>query len=338
MRSSADVRLHIGNAVPLANERDTGLVIALWESIDGFFRERPFVAQSGITGASKPYLISLDASSLVALLKRAHEQSGSLSRYRKARVDDAGIAVDAELLIKVTSDGAALEEEECYQVATVFIQQLLMAAHILHPGSLQILDARFIGEGAHRYEAQSFDARIFNGARRTALENGWPKFQEHSLETVWQWLEGCEVSQSHTAIKDINKVLFTLLKVAQQRHEHSSRTALLVMYQLEVLLNCRHVRSSAFVAERSRLILGRIPESADRFSELHEVCNKLFVANRPVHRPPLICHNTANALREDIGQNNSAVEAGTAIVLVLLQDLIAHGAYDYHFTESVSRE
>jgi hypothetical protein len=338
MRSSADVRLHIGNAIPPANEAETAQVIALWENIDDFFRERPFVAQSGTTGAPRPYLISLDAGSLVALLKRAREQSGSLTHYRKARVDDAGLAVDTELLIKVTSDGAELEEEECYQVVTVFIQQLLMAAHIIQPGSLQMLDARFLGEDAHRYEAQSFDAKIHYGARRTANDNRWPKFHAHSLETVWRWLEGCEVSQGHTAIKDINKVLFTLVKVAQQRLEYSARTALLVMYQLEVLLDCRHVRSAAFVAERARLILGKIPDTADRLSELHEVCNKLFVASRPVHRPPLICHHIGSVLREQIGQQSSPVESATAIVLVLLQDLIAHGAYDYHFSESFSRE
>lgn len=36
-------------------------------------------------------------------------------------------------------------------------------------------------------------------------------------------------------------------------------------------------------------------------------------------------------------QHNSAVESGTALVLKLLQDLIAHDAYRYSFTESFTR-
>jgi hypothetical protein len=132
------------------------------------------------------------------------------------------IAVDGALSITVTSNDHALDEIESYQVATIFLQQLNLAANIIIPGSMQVLNAQYTGAGAHRFEAQNFDSRILYGARRTAIYNDWPKLGSPTFDTVFAWLESCETSTVDTAIRDINKVLFTLLKVAEQRHEYSA--------------------------------------------------------------------------------------------------------------------
>lgn len=338
MASSRTIQLHIGNALPPANTRGTEQIIALWQQIGTFFRERAFQAQSGIKGVARVYSISLDSSSLLHAMESARDRSQSFSEQRRAYIDNPDNRIDAELAITVTGQEQALEELESYQVATVFLHQLVMATNIIHPGAFQVLDARFTGEGAHRFEAQQFDAQIFRGALKTATSNEWPKLGSPGLETVWNWLEHTGVAKADTAIQDINRVLFTLLKVAEQRQEYSARTVLLVMYQLEVLLDCRETRSLEQLRNRGQLVLGAIPEAADCFKELYDVRNGLFLANQPVHRPPLICHNTAKALREQIGQHNTAVESGTALVLALLQDLIAHNAQGYNFTERMSRE
>ncbi|TDT41432.1 hypothetical protein DES49_1516 [Halospina denitrificans] len=338
MASSRTIQLHIGNAIPPANAKGTERIIALWQQIGTFFGDRPFQAQSGIKGSARAYRISLDSSSLLRAMEGARDGSQSFSDHRSAHIKDPANRVDAELAITVTSEDQALEEVESYQVATVFLQQLVMATNIIHPGAFQVLDARFTGEGAHRFEAQQYDARIFHGALRTATSNQWPELGEPALETVWTWLEKTGVAKADTAIRDINRVLFTLLKVAEQRHEYSARTVLMVMFQLEVLLDCRDSRNLEQLRNRAQLVLGDIPEAADCFTELHDVRNGLFLANQPVNRPPLICHNTAQALREQIGQHNTAVESGTALVLALLQDLIANDAQSYNFIESMFRE
>src|SRR5690606_6488931 len=135
-----------------------------------------------------------------------------------------------------------------------------------------------------RYEAQNFDARIFFGAGRIAGYNNWPLLGSPAPDKVWAWLEACENSQTEIAIKEINRVLFTLLKVAEQRHEYSARTVLLVIYQLELLLDDRHASSPTELRQRLRMILGAIPESADCLAELVEVRNNLFQGNQPVRR------------------------------------------------------
>lgn len=337
MTSPITINLNIGSALPFGNPEDTSKIIKLWESLDEYFYHRPFTAQSGINTGARQYVVSLHTGSLLEMMRTAQALSGSFSSHLAAHIDDASLSVDGELGITIGRDDGSPTELEIYQVATVFVQQLVMAANIALPGSIQILDATFSGKGSRHYEAQAFDSRLFYGALKTAKTNNWPSFDRHSFGVIWDWLDGCEVSHNPTAISDINKALFTLLKVAEQRHEYSARTVLMVVYQLEILLGHRQPGGLESARNRIRLVLGDIPESADCFAELYEVRNSLFLAHQPVHRPPLICHGTAEALKEQIGQHNTAVESGTALVLALIQDLISHNARHYEFHESFSR-
>lgn len=337
MTLSPRIKLRIGKAIPSGNEQHSREIIALWKQLGSFFDDRAFTAQDAINGKVRSYQISLDTGELEKLLESAQASAGSFNKYLDTHIDNPEQRIDASLDLAITGRDHAPAEEEAYHVATVFLQQLVMLANISLPGSLQILDASFTGTSAHRYEAQSFDDRIFYGANRAARYHNWPVLATLSPARVWAWLEACETSQTEIAIKEINRVLFTLIKVAEQRHEYSARTVLLVIYQLELLLDCRHADSPGELRQRLRMILGDIPESADCLGELVEVRNSLFRGNQPVRRPPLICHTTAEALKGQLCQHDSAVESGTAMVLALLQDLIVHDCRRYEFTESVSR-
>jgi len=336
MPSTSTITLHVGNALPNGNDQDSRRIIGLWQDISAFFTECRFTAPGRIGGKARPCMIKLDASAMLLRFEDACAKAGSFDDYLRAQTDDAGLAINASLVLGISAEDA-LEEEEAYQVASIFLQQLVMLANIMLPGSIQFLDTHFIGPGAHRFEAQVFDSRIFHGALKSAAYNEWPQLPRPALAEVWAWLEACETSHADTAISDINKVLFTLLKVAEQRHEYSARTVLLVIYQLEMLLDCRHVEAPGLIRNRARMVLGNIPQAADPINELCEVRHNLFRANQPVHRPPLICHSTARSLQKQIGQHNSAVEAGTALVVALLHDLIAHDVRSFVFTETMTR-
>lgn len=337
MNTTAIIRLEIGNAIPAGNERETTAYLALWRQMDEFFTQCAFSAATGRGSGGVSCRISLDATALIDAMETARSASGTLTGQQIAHVEDPGQAVDAALAFEISREDGELQEEESYRIAMVFLQNLVIAATIAQPGSIQMLDARFSGEGAHRYEAPAFDSAIPYGALKACADFGWPELREPAFEEVWAWLEGCEASATDTAIKPINKALFTLLKIAEQRDEHRARPALLVMYLLEVLLDCRQLDSFAPLTRRIRLILGRIPDQADRLAELYETRNELFVGSQPVRRPPLICRNRAAVLREQTGQTHSPVDSGMSIALALLQDLVAHGAYRYEFTETLSR-
>lgn len=336
MTASAIINLQIGNAVPHGNAKDTRDIIALWQEIGRHFHERRFVAQGRIDAQVDTYNLTLDASALLTALEHAQAVGGSFDEYHRAHVGDETNSIAASMMLTIVADDA-LDETEAYQVATLFWQQLVMAANLVLPGSIQLLDTHYAGPGAHRYEAQVYDSQIMHGAYQTASANGWPSLQPPSFQAVWDWLDKCQVAHAHTAITNLNKVLFTLLKVAEQRHEYSARTVLLVVYQLEVLLDCRNTQTFQRIRNRARLVLSAIPEGADCFKGLYDVRNSLFLSDHPVHRPPLICHNTVDWLREQTDQHNNTIELGTAIVLALLHDLIAENATGYAFSEVVSR-
>ncbi|MDP3518636.1 MAG: hypothetical protein Q8S94_15880 [Pseudohongiella sp.] len=335
--TSATIKLHIGNALPPGNQAESARVISLWKTIEGFLKQKPFVAMAGINAQSCEYQVSLDASALLTLMEQAVSDAGSFDAYATKQGADSHLPISAALIFSVSSGGKSLAELESYQLVSVFIQQLVLACNLCLPGSIQILDARFDGDGAHRYEAQAFDSKILYGAMKASSYNDWPVLAVQSFERVWEWLASCETSCTDTALKNINKVLFTLLKVAEQRHEYSARTVLLVIYQLEVLLDCRQAGNHDLLHARARSVLGAIPEQSNCLRELQEVRNNLFLASQPVHRPPLICNTTADVLRGQIGQHNSAVESGSAMVLALLHDLIKHDAQSYTFSESWKR-
>lgn len=337
MTSSVTIQLQVGNAIPPGNEKETSEIIKFWQQANAFFADLRFTAQGQLNGVADSYRVGLDAGELIAAMENARDQSGSFSRHQLAHVEDPAMAIAAKLSVTVAADNRTTTEEESYQVASVFIQQLVIAVNLIRPGAIQILDTRFAGQGAHRYEAQNYDSRIFYGALKASQENLAPPLKELSIEEVWGWLEETGSSRTDTAIKSINEVLFTLLKVAENRHEYSARTTLLVMYQLEVILDCRQVNSLADVYHRTSLILEHFSHADEWLSELQEARNNLFMASVPVHRPPLICHTTENAMRRQFGQHRSAVESGTALVLALLHDLIAHGAQRYRFSETMVR-
>jgi hypothetical protein len=338
MTCSATIEFYIGSAIPPGNAAETANTINLWQSISTQLKHIEFTAPEAEHGSGALFHIDCDFSQLVERLEQAHKESAGFDAYLKRHIEDASLKTDAKLRLTLSHPDEHIKEAEFYRVATVFLQQLVLAANLAQPGSIQFLHTRFGDAVAHRYEAQEFDSRILYGAAKAAHYNEWPVIRTLDFADVWNWLDMCGSSQVSTAISRINKTLFSLLKVAQQRHESSARTALMVIYQLEQLLDCRQADSLERIRSRMRLILGDIPESANNLNELARIRSDLFVASQPVHRPPLIAHGNSEALRDQMDQHNSAVESGTAMVLALLHDLILSGAQQYEFAESYKRQ
>jgi hypothetical protein len=176
---------------------------------------------------------------------------------------------------------------------------------------------------------------LYYGAFRNLKDLGWWQRHNPGFGKVWQWLERAEGSHGNTALKPLDKVLYTMIKVAEQRNELSSRTALLVLYQLEMLLDCRSPLDARHLRNRIRMVLGDFPEAADCINELYGVRDGLLLGSRPVQRPPLVAHDAVAEFMEQIEHQDNPVEMGTALVLVLLRELISHDAQAFVFTERV---
>ncbi len=334
---SSTIVLNIAKAIPHGNSQDSAAIVALWRTIAAQLGTSKFSAQSSDKAVVKSYEVSMDASALLAVMEKAVSSAGSFDGYREAHGNDASVSLAGSLKFSIAAGGVVLEGMEAYAVATIFLQQLVLASNLVLPGSFQMLGASFSGSGSHLVEAGVADSVIFGGVRNSQKE-GWPRQPALEFAHVWQWLEQTEVSQTHTALKGINKVLLTMLKVAEQRHEYSARTVLLVLFQLEILLDTHTRHDAVLLRKRLRMVLGNIPERADCIKELSGVRNELFVGTQPVHRPPLLTHTVRDELAEQLGQYNMVVINGSAMVFALLRELINRKARTFVFTESVGVE
>lgn len=336
MSNNLQIQLVIGNAIPHGNTADSGDIISLWQQLKEFCREREFVTQCLGKPSIRKYTVALNAEQLLVVLQHASSTSGSFDEYLLAHVQDEAISIAAVLQIEVSVADGVLAEPEAYEVVTLFLQQMILAANLILPGSFQMLNTSYKGKGAYLYETQNFDSKLFFGAGKNLKDSGWWQRQAPTLETTWNWLEQVGVSQAHTAIKNINKTLFSMLKVAEQRNENSARAVLLVVYQIELLLDCRNRNDFNRLRKRARMILGDIPESADCINALYEVRDGMFLGSQPVNRPALISKFATVGFSEVMGFHDSAVELGVALVLVLLRELISKRAEAFVFTERVT--
>lgn len=332
MSTSTTIELDIANALPQANAADSARIVALWREIGSHFRNRGFSAQARPGGRVKLYNLSLDAAALIQTMDDALQQSGSFDQRRAAHIEDRNARVAGNLLLTVADRTGELQEREVYDVANLFLQQLVLAANLALPGSIQILAAGYVGPGAHLVEAGVADSVIFAGVRKVLAEH-W-QLPAVGFEQVWNWLETLELGHTHTAIKSIDKVLLTQLKVAEQRHEYSARTVLLVLFQLEQLLDCHARNDVALLRKRLRMLLGELPAAVDCLKDLISVRSELLQGYQPVMRPPLLAHDMHEELEDLLGQHNMTVINAAALVQALLLQLVARGGSDFVFNES----
>lgn len=329
----SSLQVSIDNVIPQANRDDSSAILALW-------REAAQLGDSSFTAQARPgaplrkYRVAMDASSLLSALEQALA-AGSFDRQREAHREHPSVSLAGGFAFSIEADGQPVRGLEAWGVVSVFLQQLELATNLVIPGSFQLLGGRFSGEEAHLVEAPVADSVIYGGVRRSLAEH-WPAQAGPGFAAVWNWLVQAELSHTHTAIKDVNKVLLTALKVAEQRQEYSARTVLLVLFQLEILLDCHTRNDPALLRRRLNMVLGKVPDAADCIRELYSVRNELFTGTQPVHRPSLLTDTVEDALEEQLGQYNQVVVHASTLVLLLLRELVARGARGFVFRETVT--
>ncbi len=325
--------VYLGNVIPHADSQASEKILGLWQSASELFMEFEFSCSLPGGGQNFKGSMQCKLDGVVEQMTKAIKASGSFDAYRESRSQNPDIPVSAMIEFFISSSDQNLDIGEVFHVASVCQQQLFLAMNLAMPGSCQLLGAEFQGEQSHLYEAQSFDAKPFYNARMSAQEKAWPNVSSPTLDACWEWMTQQGFSQSDIAIKDINKALYNMLKLAQQRHRYGSRSALLATQQIQLLLDAAHSTGAAILRNRTRLVLGDIPEAADCFVELINVRNDLIDGNHPVRRPALISHTSVEEAREQIATHNTTLELASALIVALMQGLIESGKDKYEFEE-----
>lgn len=325
---------NIDNIIPHADERTTQNILALWQDAAENLHGCTLPCVHPGSGKCVEVSFKADFSAILACLQDASTQSGSFDAYRRLHLQNSALPVGASLPLTVSCGDTRLEHGDAFALGYLFAQQLYLTLNLALPGSCQMLGVSFRGEASHLYEAPSLDSKVFYDTRMSAQQQNWPTLTTLSVAQVWNWLTQTGLSRSDVAISSINKVLFHLLKLGQQSHRYGSKSALLVIQQIELILGQPlGQEETSRLRERCKLVLGDIPEAADCFIALFQLRTDLLQGKHPVRRPALIGHTLSEENRELVAAHNSAIELGASIVVGLLQNLIIKGQQQFSFRE-----
>lgn len=327
---------NIDNIIPHADERTSQSIIDIWQEAAEVLTTCTLPCIHPGNGKLVDLNVKADFSAILKRLQTARTESGSFDAWRRLHLQNSATPVDASLPLSLNCNTTALSFGDAFALGCVFQQQLYLTLNLALPGACQMLGVSFRGEEAHLYEAQSFDSKVFYDARMSSHQQNWPTLASLSIEQVWHWLGQTGLSRTDIALSAINKVLFTLLKLGRQSHRYGSRSALLVIQQIELLLGQTDLlgqEETARLRERCKLVLGDIPEAADCFIALFQLRTDLLQGQHPVRRPPLVGHTLSEENRELVAAHNSAIELGASMIIGLLQNLIIKDKQQFVFRE-----
>lgn len=336
MTKSVTVELTIGQAIPNAGESESNWIIAVWEEAQEAIQKKPFRVEDPYRAELDDYLVTLDASDIINRLKEARDQGKGFAKYlQAAHLEDLGTS--GSMKITVESNGSPLEKFTLYHAVGVFVQQLVLAISISMPGACHLQESAYAGSNRKELEAPGFDSTMFTNGWLSAFEADWPSLKPLKFNDVWEWLKACGISETDTALKPVNKVLFGLLEVGQQMEPFGARDILMVSHMLEMLMSMDEAENPHLLRDRIASVLGAPSAKAGTFTELYRVKNAMIRGEHPVSRPAIVIHDADEEILRQLEQHNSPMEQALAIVLSLLQDLVRQGAMGYRFTEQVSR-
>lgn len=336
MAKSQTITLNIGNAIPNAGENESNWIISAWEGADKYLNNVAFNVEDPYEATLVNYTLTLDASQLIEVLKNAQMASGGFASYLQSCKNEEG-ATRGKIIITLVSDKDDIEPYSQYHSMSVFVQQLVLAMNIALPGSCQILNATYEGEGAGAFEPPQIDSTIFTNGWLSAFDAEWPILKPIKFEQVWHWLDERKTSETDTALSMVNKVMFCLLDLAHQSPAYSAGNVLLVSHMLELFGQMENDVNHNLLRERISIILGHPSDKADSFNELYRMKQSLIRSEQPIKRPAVIYHDSADEIIQQLEMHNSPIEQALAIVLALLQDLVIHNSSSYHFSEQVAR-
>lgn len=336
MAKTEYVKLTIDDVIPNAGANESAWIVSAWEGLDKHLKNLPFQVEDPYRAELDKFTISVDASEVVALLQKAAAQEGGFVSYLQAAIDE-DLPMGAYLTIEIHTDQEAVEKYTLFHAINVLLHQMMLAMNIALPGSCQFLETWYEGDDAELFEAPELDSAMFTNGWLSAFDAEWPTLKPLRFSEVWQWLDKQGTSETDTALRATNKVLFGLLELSQQRQMFEARDALLVAHMLEILVGAEELEQPTLVRDRIIAILGTPTTKADSFNELYRLKHAMIRGDLPVRRPALTYHDADEQILQQLEAHNSPIEQALAVLLGLLQDLVKNNANGYQFSEQFQR-
>lgn len=333
--NSKTIEVAIGQAVPNLPQSLQAAALDAWRQASNALQNKPFSVEDPFGERLDVYTLSMDLSSIIAVLEKAESNAGGFIKFRQdMRENKAGNAV-AVVKIELTAKQAPKTEIAYYHAAAVALQQLYLCLNIAVPGSCQFVELTFPDDATASFDPLNLESAPFIDGYLNSVDAQWPLIKPMDVASVWAWLDGLQTSETDTAILATNKVLFGLLELGHSQSGLKSKNIVLICHLLELLTDSSAADS---LRRRLQLMIGSRPGEGDSLHELYRLKQSYITGARPYRRQALKVHDLEEESIAQLATHNSPAEEGLAIIIAVLQKLVEAKASGFGFEEQITLE
>jgi hypothetical protein len=271
--------------------------------------------------------VRLDVSDV---LRQIDERELTEPSYPDGFGNSAWIDIDVHPLHTPDSELASLP------LVQRFVEQLWLALNIAHPASLE-LEQSVYAEPNDVAVPPALSAGGFLEAFQGAQKDSWPPLRTLPFRSTWDWLHGEMIHDLFVAKTPLQVALFSLLQLAR-RDPFDPANVLSIAQALEALITPGKESIGSTLRTRVRMILGDPSSRKSRLTNFYDLRSRIVHGSYPLVR---FTDGYVPPLRPEIGrwvkEVNTATNDGLALLLALLQDLVANDAHSYEFSQTMQR-
>ena len=136
MAKTESVKLIIDDVIPNAGANESTWIVSAWEGLDKHLKSIPFQVEDPYRVELDKFTLSVDASDIISLLRRAEQTEGGFVSYLQSAID-ADLPMGACLTVEISAELENLEKYTLYHAVNVLLHQIMLAMNIALPGSCQ---------------------------------------------------------------------------------------------------------------------------------------------------------------------------------------------------------
>lgn len=290
-------------------------------------------------GADTAWEITLNVSDTVDMLDRISSDDASRIENRWHEREDLGLhPLGSWMQIDLQEVSGQSAASPPMQLVGRFLQQLFLAMNVAAPGSFNLFASRYSNAADTEYPPPNLSSDILEGAVAKAHERGWPALRRLPVADVWSWLQHGMSYDVDIATDDVDKVLFTVLRVCEPQ-EVDVDNVLHVAQALEALFASGRESIGSVVQQRLEAVLGEPTSHKRWFTRFYDVRSRIAHGSMPVLRPGRYYDiGESSAVEAFIAEFWQPIDQALAALLAVVQDMVAHRSRGYRFEQQAFRK
>lgn len=318
--------------MPMASFGDTPYapIVDAWCQANLLIKNHPFIL-SGKTAVD----VTLDASNVIDLLESCRLlDEGDDERFNQ-RLKQWTETRDWSS-ISIAFDGpedAIADNEHIAGIALALIQELFLALNLSAAGAGH-LNAAHCNQLGDQYSFAYYGDSL-ESAWCEARKWGWPKLSNIPFAETWNWLREVGFRDCWLAKEASHKALIALLECGRSQSHGEVEEVLMIARAIEALIGGDGINIGRALKRRIAKILDEPTTHKGWLADFYSLRSRIAHGDYPLIRPGF---EYRDADGEIISKLWKPLDQSKAVVLSLLQDLIAKRGASYGFEEVVLKK